>query len=706
MKKRTNYYQNLKDAFNGRRRVGYLLVLLAFAFVLSACSSSDNVIPEEEKEEEDVPFTTHTVDFDGGSVTYQYKEGTKVIDESNQAYLIKIESDTIIYFSKDIPAKLKPGVGTIYSCGLINEKIPYGLGNKVLSLAEENGMYKCITTSAPLNEIFEDLKLSADIQLITDTISEPIEDVNGNLYEVNVSKDNESRTSVSSSNILTIQLGYRTSESRGAFANGAVSLGAIGTIEIDIKENKSECSLSLYTGLDVLFGTKASVEKEYTKFFPRKGKHTLVQGRMAFGPVVVRPYIDIEAGWTAGLEGSITSGLHKKYGVKLGVRNGKGFIENLTQPGSNLINSLSVDATGEMAIVAKIDFGAGLYTKNVALGIETSVKASLSTDFKLNNNNLFRDHPNLDFNLTVDADAYFLVQFLDKELVHGQANFASFNLFSHSWPLLPSYKESSLKINPRTGTWPLVYDAEYSLTGGLLNVGGITSELLSIKPSFIVYKDDEEVYHIVDEQSIDGPMEQKFTFELDGLEDGIVYVGKPCIIIGDKIYEEDGKSFPLVCADDNHPHPVDLGLPSGTLWCCVNVGASSPADFGDYYSQVGAYDAVKSEMGDDYDLPTRAQFEELVAHTTQEGDIKRNGMWFKGKNGASIFLPAAAQLYKDEDGRWCINNEGSGAYWTSTKSHNEGYGYFLEFDPEEDDAYFGDRKRNNTKMTIRPVCRK
>lgn len=34
------------------------------------------------------------------------------------------------------------------------------------------------------------------------------------------------------------------------------------------------------------------------------------------------------------------------------------------------------------------------------------------------------------------------------------------------------------------------------------------------------------------------------------------------------------------CPDDNHPHMIDLGLPSGTKWACCNVGANTPTDDG------------------------------------------------------------------------------------------------------------------------------
>ncbi len=38
------------------------------------------------------------------------------------------------------------------------------------------------------------------------------------------------------------------------------------------------------------------------------------------------------------------------------------------------------------------------------------------------------------------------------------------------------------------------------------------------------------------------------------------------------------------CPDGNHPHVIDLGLPSGTKWACCNVGANSPSERGDYFA--------------------------------------------------------------------------------------------------------------------------
>lgn len=110
-------------------------------------------------------------------------------------------------------------------------------------------------------------------------------------------------------------------------------------------------------------------------------------------------------------------------------------------------------------------------------------------------------------------------------------------------------------------------------------------------------------------------------------------------------------------------------------------------------------------MGPGYMTPTKKQFEELLAHTEQIRSTVNgvDGFIFKGNNGNSIFMPAAAHLWWDgETSSWEINNKGSGAYWTKTISE-EDYIYFLEFDHEEDKPFFGDRQRERNHLPIRPI---
>ena len=131
----------------------------------------------------------------------------------------------------------------------------------------------------------------------------------------------------------------------------------------------------------------------------------------------------------------------------------------------------------------------------------------------------------------------------------------------------------------------------------------------------------------------------------------------------------------LSCPDDRHPHAIDLGLPSGTLWACCNVGANAPQEFGGYYAwgeteekeeyswatytfyspdndsyaNLGsdicgtARDVAHQLWGDAWQMPSEEQCAELVANSTGEwaklGDAY--GRFIMGRNGGSIFIPAA-----------------------------------------------------------------
>ena len=133
---------------------------------------------------------------------------------------------------------------------------------------------------------------------------------------------------------------------------------------------------------------------------------------------------------------------------------------------------------------------------------------------------------------------------------------------------------------------------------------------------------------------------------------------------------------------------VDLGL--SVKWATTNVGASSPSDYGYYFAwgetstkseyteensrtyktSMGdiagnaAYDAARANWGGTWRLPTEAECEELVKQctwtwTTQGG---HNGYRVTGKNGNSIFLPAAGL----RGGSSLYGVGGEGLYWSST----------------------------------------
>lgn len=161
-----------------------------------------------------------------------------------------------------------------------------------------------------------------------------------------------------------------------------------------------------------------------------------------------------------------------------------------------------------------------------------------------------------------------------------------------------------------------------------------------------------------------------------------------------------------LCPDDNHPHMIDLGLPSGTKWACCNVDTShpenqSPTNGGGYYAwgeteeksdytwdtykyarnidgyyrfiNIGSnicgtrYDVAHVQWGGSWRMPSLEDFEELVNNCSWTGirdklydDIY--GLLLTGPNGNKIFLPAAGiasklTIYDFDKCCW---------YWTGT----------------------------------------
>ena len=169
---------------------------------------------------------------------------------------------------------------------------------------------------------------------------------------------------------------------------------------------------------------------------------------------------------------------------------------------------------------------------------------------------------------------------------------------------------------------------------------------------------------------------------------------------------------------------VDLGL--SVKWATCNVGASSPSDYGDYYAwgetsttssydvdnsktyrksmgNIGgnsSYDVARYRWGGSWRLPTKAELEELKTEctwtwTTQGG---HNGYKVTGKNGKSIFLPAAGYRYDTT-----LKAVGEiGSCWSSTPyESNTISAYYLFFNPYRD--YYVDWLYRYFGRSVRPV---
>ena len=210
------------------------------------------------------------------------------------------------------------------------------------------------------------------------------------------------------------------------------------------------------------------------------------------------------------------------------------------------------------------------------------------------------------------------------------------------------------------------------------------------------------------------------------------------------------------CKKNNEPNNgtynghdyIDLGLPSGTMWATYNVGATNPEDYGSYFAwgetqpktiysesnykyshgccnQLTKYcsqsdfghngftdklttlessdDAATTNWGEGWSTPTNKQWVELMtkcSHSwTTQNRVK--GCLFTGRNGNTIFLPAASS--RMDDVARLVGDDGS--YWSSSlnKSFPEyakGFKFIISFD----DCDLYDDLGRCSGRSVRAVC--
>ena len=194
--------------------------------------------------------------------------------------------------------------------------------------------------------------------------------------------------------------------------------------------------------------------------------------------------------------------------------------------------------------------------------------------------------------------------------------------------------------------------------------------------------------------------------KMTSLTPNTTYYYRSFLYMNEEYYYGEVKEFKTVeekqgmCPDGNHPHMIDLGLPSGTKWACCNVGASAPEEYGGYYAwgevsekqhynydtyqyahQDGGYINIGTHIsGTQYDvsyniwgnpwcMPSVQAFEELIGYCNCQfaviNDI--NGIKFVGTNGNSIFFPYAG--FKNNLEHSTLGEYG--LYWTDTSYGNE-----------------------------------
>ena len=141
------------------------------------------------------------------------------------------------------------------------------------------------------------------------------------------------------------------------------------------------------------------------------------------------------------------------------------------------------------------------------------------------------------------------------------------------------------------------------------------------------------------------------------------------------------KQIPL-CPDTNHPHMIDLGLPSGKKWSCCNAGASSPDKMGNYYSwgnhsplsyTTGTYfdkDYPYKEWRDlDHDGKPSRTWDEWFIKLDEAYNSATSGSWGNGSMPSRDDCKELIENCERNQYIWTLGNQ-DGYYYTSKVNNN------------------------------------
>ncbi len=137
--------------------------------LLTACTLSmeEYVVPEEEKGF-DEPVT---VKSEYGTITYQFNDSVIYMTDNLQEYLIRVEADSILYLSSTMPKNYQPKKGMKLATG-ISHKLPYGLNHRVLSVENQGGILRVVTTRTDIEDVYKHLSYCLDAKLATPQFEE------------------------------------------------------------------------------------------------------------------------------------------------------------------------------------------------------------------------------------------------------------------------------------------------------------------------------------------------------------------------------------------------------------------------------------------------------------------------------------------------------------------------------------------------------
>ena len=594
--------------------------------------------------------------------------------ESMLPYIVSVDGLNI-FFSSSIPSNLMPKVGDILlHDSFESELMPEGFSGRVIQSSGQ----QVVCESVSFEDIYEQIVCYGSYTAVDDG-------TNRSLHLV----PRKVGGSISSAINISGTLG---SSGSGIYcsANGKLSLSLRTTFKY-INGTSPFFDLSLSPDLRVKLDL--GIRGNYSNnFFENKDDIISL-------PIPDTPFLlKLKGGPSlkASVKASVTISTETALGYKFGVKYEDGKFKGYGQNTSKWFSMPDVDGSISGSIFAGVqtEFGVFSYGDLLSLSLNKEAGAEFVANLTENllNSDKYEELQNAKFDLNLKASvgvsakakySKWLIASANWTLLSGQLNI-------NSWKLVPKFQKPEVIVNNATSADISVNPSEKLLFP--VSIGLCVWEEDSGNLQNTLYSTD--TYRVLE----DWPHTQ-FQATFSNLSPSKNYVVHPMVkLLGVEKKATPSETFQTgenTCPDGNHPHMIDLGLPSGTKWACCNVGATKPEDYGEYfawgeihpkgeynwdtYIYCDGYGNSCHDIGSDiagtrFDaatanwdagcMPSLLQCEELINNCTSscttQNDV--NGLKFTGPNGKSVFFPAAGSRWDDS-----LRFGGSCAdYWSST----------------------------------------
>ena len=633
---------------------------------------------------EDKPITEDTLE---SIFEYELNDNVRFYGDELSEH-ISLINDTTMLIVASMPSEHVPQIGDVILCPS-TENTPRGFLRRVSSIDNGSGGLIVSTTPATLTDAFYTLQYEQTYDYAES--AKEFRDSLGNLVPFKV-HSGSIMNQLDSTNVQTK-------------AKGDLDLGS-KSLEFDISNRffsgSAYIEAQIHVKFDVGFGKINEVTYEIDKKVGLKGKAFISSSELGgtdydddfslpildkyipvgtpIGPPLMQFFPSLSFGIAfvgngdLSLEGKVNYVLEdtkSRYSYKNGAEQ-KEVINNI---GSNKswMKMVALEVEGEFGLQGSVGMELRLWNGDLlAFGGDASLWYGLKAEagISMSDKELLLSGPKLTVHPTLSAALYIESYFINNRKHRVEAkverSFEDFDI-----KILPEFqyeKEkngSNVKVKPTVAPITMVEVSQqgFALFSEKSPDTPITHKQLPV--STIIEEVPTAPYEDIQLE----PQEVEFIIPTDSDEP---YFVRPYVIADEKYYYGEGGIW------------IDLGLPSGILWADYNVGACSPEEYGDYYAwgetevkqsyseETYMYSEIKicaednieyyeyANIGSDisgtqYDvahikwdngarIPNSNELFELLNNCSFElGEYNNtSGVYVRGENGNSIFIPAAA----------------------------------------------------------------